>query len=33
MAISKESILKYYKFEKFLGSGGFGTGYFEYIIF
>ena len=26
LIISKENIGKYYKFEKFLGSGGFGTG-------
>lgn len=34
IAISKENILKYYKFEKFLGSGGFGTGFFftKYFI-
>ena len=27
VAISRENILKFYKFEKFLGSGGFGTGF------
>ena len=26
LIISKENIGKYYKFEKFLGSGGFGAG-------
>lgn len=26
MAISKENILNFYKFQNFLGSGGFGTG-------
>ena len=27
LMISKENIGKFYKFEKFLGSGGFGAGY------
>jgi len=27
MATSKENVVQFYKFEKFLGSGGFGTGF------